>query len=95
MPQDFEFEFKYPSGYAFYRRVTALLRDGCTKVGIRLSENPLEWSVFLEQYLDQNFEAVTLGVSHSDPWHDPYRFHGRDWSFTLIFGAAQRTARTA
>jgi len=70
--KDFEFEFKYPSGYAFYRRQAAILRNGCTKAGIRMSENPLEWSVFLEQYLDQNFQAVTLGVSHSDPWHDPY-----------------------
>jgi len=70
--RDFEFEFKYPSGITFYRRYAALLRDACTKVGIRMSENPVEWSVFLEQYLDQNFQAASLGVSNSDPWLDPF-----------------------
>ena len=70
--KDFAFEFKYPSGYPPYRRYAAMLRDACTRVGIRMSENPVEWSVFLEQYLDQNFQAVSLGVSNSDPWLDPF-----------------------
>lgn len=29
-----------------------------------------------------------------NPWHQPVRFHGREWSFTLILGSAQRHAHT-
>ena len=70
--KDFDFEFRYPSGFGMYRQIAALLRDACTKAGIRMRESPLEWSVFLEQFLEQKFEAVILGQSFSDPWHDPF-----------------------
>ena len=58
--KDFEFEFKYPTPRRFYVRVGALLRDACKRVGIRMTEAPLEWSVFYQQFKDRQWEAVCL-----------------------------------
>ncbi len=38
--------------------------------------------------------VTQLRLQLFNPWHTPYRFHGRDWSMTLIFGASQRVAHT-
>lgn len=35
-----------------------------------------------------------LHVLLLNPWHQPVRFHGREWSFTLILGSSQRAAHT-
>jgi peptide/nickel transport system substrate-binding protein len=70
--KDLAFEFKYPTGIPMYRRLAALLRDSCTRAGIRMTEQPLEWSVFLTHYLDQQFQAVSLYNSFGEPWNDPY-----------------------
>jgi peptide/nickel transport system substrate-binding protein len=70
--KDFTFKFKYPTPRRFYVRVGALLRDACKRVGIRMEDDPLEWSVFYEQFKDRNFDAVCLYASNSDPWLDPF-----------------------
>jgi hypothetical protein len=35
-----------------------------------------------------------LEISVMNPWHQPYVFHGREWSLTVVFGAATQSART-
>lgn len=69
--KDFVFEFKYPTPRRFFVRVGALLRNACTRVGIRMNEAPLEWSVFYQQFKDRQWQAVCLYNSNSDPWMDP------------------------
>ena len=73
--KDFSFEFKYPTPRRFYVRVAALLRDACQRIGIRMSEAPLDWSVFYEQYKQRAWDAVCLYNGPSDPWMDPFE----DW----------------
>lgn len=73
--KDFEFEFKYPTPRRFFVRVGALLRDACQRVGIRMRDTPMEWSVFYQQYKDRNFDSACLYASLADPWIDPYE----DW----------------
>lgn len=35
-----------------------------------------------------------LEISLLNPWYTPYQFHGREWSFTVVFGTATQPART-
>ncbi len=70
--KEFEFAFKYPTPRRFFVRVSALLRDACARIGIRAKDDPLEWSVFYQQYKDRNFDAVCLYASYADPWIDPF-----------------------
>jgi len=35
-----------------------------------------------------------LQVSLLNPWYTPYNFHGKEWSFTVVFGSSTQPART-
>ena len=38
--------------------------------------------------------ATQLHITIWNPWHTLYKFHGREWSMTLILGAGQKHAHT-
>jgi peptide/nickel transport system substrate-binding protein len=71
----FKFRFMTVSGTPFYERLAKLIKDEMAKVGIELTVDPYEWSVFQERLNTRSFDAVTLawgGTVEEDPyqiWH--------------------------
>jgi peptide/nickel transport system substrate-binding protein len=69
--QRFEFEVKVGSPRTFYTQVGGLMSDSAAKIGIRATLRTLEWSTFLNDYMEDNFDAAILYASFADPWIDP------------------------
>ncbi len=71
----FRFKYSYPAGSTTVERIAKLLKDSAEQVGIELTADPLEWSIFIERLNERKFEAATLswgGTIESDPyqiWH--------------------------
>ncbi len=70
--EPFEFELKLGSTRSFYRLIAAALQDSCEQVGIRMKTKTLRWSPFIEDYNEGVFDAMSMLVSLSDPWIDPF-----------------------
>ncbi len=70
---NFEFTILVNSGNEIRENIALLFSDELKKVGIRAKVQKLEWSVFLENVRNRNFDAVILGwVSDPTP-PDPYQ----------------------
>jgi peptide/nickel transport system substrate-binding protein len=67
-----EFTFVVPSGRTFFVTVTTLLQEACRGVGIRCKSEPKEWSLFIDDFYNRNFDLVCLYASAADPWIDLY-----------------------
>jgi peptide/nickel transport system substrate-binding protein len=71
----FKFKFMIVSGRNFHEQLAKHLKDQCARVGIDVTVEPFEWSVFLTRYMDREFQAVTLAW-FGDVVEDPYeQFH--------------------
>lgn len=71
-----EFTFTTPSARTFFTTVTTLLQEACRSIGIRCKDDQKEWSLFVTDFYERDFDAVCLYSSASDPWLDPYdNFH--------------------
>lgn len=71
-----EFEFTTPSGRSFFKTVTTLLQEACGEVGIRCKDDQKEWSLFIQDYYNRDFDLTCLYSSAPDPWLDPFEeFH--------------------
>ncbi len=68
----FKFELKVPSGRVEYIRWGTFIQEEMKKHGIAMTLNPLEWSVFIEDYYNRRFESISLYRGGSSPWPDPY-----------------------
>ncbi len=71
----FRFKYMIASDIALHTQIAKLLKDEAGKVGIEVTPEPYEWSVFSQKLLDRKFDAVNLawhGVVEEDPyqiWH--------------------------
>jgi peptide/nickel transport system substrate-binding protein len=71
----FRFEFTYPSGSPTGEKLSTLLKESLSKVGIEMSIRHLEWALFTQLLDGRNYDAVALGWSLpvlADPyqvWH--------------------------
>ncbi len=68
---EFQFEFTYGVGSEATQRIAKYLKDQCARVGIRMTERPLDWSVFTDILQRRDFDAITFGWSASAPESDP------------------------
>ena len=71
----FEFTFMTISGSTINEQVAEIVRQECSKAGIIVNVNPIEWSVYISRLEEWNFDVCSLGWSldwDSDPyqiWH--------------------------
>ncbi len=70
------FRFKYQIGnLPLHEQISKLLKDECAKVGIDVTPDPYEWSVFIQKVHERDFDAVSMawgGGLAGDPyqvWH--------------------------
>jgi len=67
----FRFKYSYVAGNVSAEQMARLLKDEAAKVGVEVIPNPMEWSIFIGNVNDRNFDAVELmwgGVIESDPY---------------------------
>ncbi len=73
--QKFKFTFTIASGSKTAERLTSILKEDLSKVGIDMNIERYEWAVFVDRLNKHNFDAVTLSWSlgySGDPyqlWH--------------------------
>ena len=67
------FKFHYMIGnIPLHEQIGKLLKDEASKVGIEVSLDPYEWSVFIQRLQDREFDAVNLAW-HGGLAQDPYQ----------------------
>ncbi len=67
------FRFHYMIGnIPLHEQIAKLLKDEAAKVGIEVSLDPYEWSVFIQRLQDREFDAVNLAW-HGGLAQDPYQ----------------------
>ncbi|MCL2025667.1 MAG: peptide-binding protein [Leptospirales bacterium] len=68
----FSFTINIPSGTAFSERLSVMIKEDFSKVGIAVSINRFEWAVFLSKINARDFDAVILAWSLGYS-NDPYQ----------------------
>lgn len=58
--QPFAFTLTYPSGNDEYERVMLMIKDTLNSHGILMTQDPQEWSIFIERVDARNFDACAL-----------------------------------
>lgn len=76
--EEFEFEFTRAQGGTVSPKVAKYLKDQCAKVGIRMTENVVDWSVYGDVQDERDFDAITMMWSHSLPESDPFQLWHSD-----------------
>jgi peptide/nickel transport system substrate-binding protein len=69
----FEFEFLMTTDQKLADEVARYLQDQMSKLGIRVTLAPLEWSSFLGKVNNQEFQVTMLSWGGGDPESDPYQ----------------------
>ncbi|MGD0784424.1 MAG: ABC transporter substrate-binding protein [Sedimentisphaerales bacterium] len=65
------FKYSYPAGGASSEQIAKLLKDDAAKVGIDVIPNPVEWSIYLGNLHNRDFDAAESqwgGVVEEDPY---------------------------
>ena len=71
----FSFTFTISSGSKFAERLSTIIKEDFSKIGINVDINRYEWAVFVQKVENRDFDAVTLGWNlgySGDPyqlWH--------------------------
>lgn len=71
----FKFEFTISSGSQLAEKLSTILKEELSKVGVEMTIRPLEWALFTKTLDDRTYDAVTLGWRlpvEADPyqvWH--------------------------
>jgi len=68
----FRFEFLIPSGRRFAERLSTILKEDLSKVGIDMQIRRIEWAVFIKNLDERDFDAVTLSWTFGLD-QDPYQ----------------------
>ena len=58
--QPFAFTLTYPSGNDVYERVMLMVKDTLNRYGVLMTQDPQEWSVFIERVDGRAFDACAL-----------------------------------
>ncbi len=69
----FSFRLAYGTGRAFYEQLAKLFKDSAGKIGVEVTADPYEWSVFIEKLNNSDFEALVVG-SGGTVESDPYQY---------------------
>jgi len=69
----FKFKFAYSTGQLLYEQLAKLLKEAGAQVGIDITPDPYEWSVFIERYQTHQFEALCIGSGGTIEF-DPYQY---------------------
>ncbi len=56
----FQFTLTYPSGNAEYERIMLMVKDALNARGILMTQDPQEWSIFIERVDGRSFDACAL-----------------------------------
>ncbi|MBN1625705.1 MAG: peptide-binding protein [Deltaproteobacteria bacterium] len=68
---EFRFKLSYGSGNNTSEQVVKAFKDNAAKVGIEIIPDPTEWSIFVNNLNNRNFDSVMLGwggTIESDPY---------------------------
>jgi peptide/nickel transport system substrate-binding protein len=71
----FKFKYMIVSALALHEQIAKLVKDEAAKVGIEVTLEPYEWSVFIQKVKERDFDAVSMawgGGVEGDPyqiWH--------------------------
>jgi peptide/nickel transport system substrate-binding protein len=81
----FRFEFSISSGSQLAEKLSTILKEELSKVGIEMTIRPLEWALFTKTLDDRTYDAVTLGWRlpvEADPyqvWHSSQSGQGSNF----------------
>lgn len=81
----FRFRYMIVSGMALHEQIAKLVKDSAASVGIEVTLDPYEWSVFTQRVQDRNFDTVSMawgGNVEEDPyqiWHSSQRQKGSNY----------------
>jgi len=68
---ELRFKLSYGSGNTTSEQIIKNFKDAAAKVGIEITPDPIEWSIFIDNLNNRNFDAVMLswgGTIESDPY---------------------------
>ncbi|MBN1903789.1 MAG: peptide-binding protein [Deltaproteobacteria bacterium] len=68
---ELKFKLSYGSGNTTAEQILKVFKDNAAKVGVEILPDPVEWSIFIDNLNNKNFEAVMLswgGTIESDPY---------------------------
>ncbi len=68
---ELRFKLTYGSGNATSEQIVKAFKDNAAKVGVEIIPDPTEWSIFVNNLNNRNFDAVMLGwggTIESDPY---------------------------
>jgi peptide/nickel transport system substrate-binding protein len=71
--EEFEFEYTLAEGGTVSPKIAKYLKDQCAKVGIRMVERVVDWSIYSDILDNRDFDALTMMWSQSLPESDPYQ----------------------
>lgn len=71
--EKFEFEYTRAQGGTVSPKIAKYLKDQCAKVGIRMTERVVDWSIYADILDNRDFDAITMMWSQSLPESDPYQ----------------------
>jgi peptide/nickel transport system substrate-binding protein len=69
----FSFRYMIGSGLYLHEQIAKMVKDQAAKVGIEVSLDPYEWSVFVERLHSRDFDAVNLSWGGGGIQEDPYQ----------------------
>ena len=69
--EEFEWEYTYAVGSDSTVQLANYVQAQCALVGIRMTHNPIDWSIFVEVLNSRDFDAISLAWSASSPESDP------------------------
>lgn len=81
----FRFEFTISSGSQLAEKLSTILKEELSKVGVEMTIRPLEWALFTKTLDDRTYDAVTLGWRlpvEADPyqvWHSSQSGEGSNF----------------
>ncbi len=68
---EFEWEYTYSVGSDSIVQLANYVQNQCALVGIRMTHNPIDWSIFADKLNARDFDAISLSWSASSPESDP------------------------
>jgi len=69
----FRFKYMIGSGITIHEQIAKLVKDQAAKLGIEMTLDPYEWSIFVDRLHNHNFDAVSLAWGGGGIQEDPYQ----------------------
>ncbi len=69
----FRFKYMIGSDLVLHEQIAKSVKDEAAKVGIEITLDPYEWSVFIQRVHDRQFDAVSMAWGGGGTEEDPYQ----------------------